>query len=1236
MNRSLLLFLLLGGAMDCRLADAQSPLTCSVSPKQAVPTVRAEGLTELVGDVLITCTGGTPVSAGAAIPAFDIKLSFNANVTSRIVGIDGTSSEALLLLDEPAPGAQFPCDLTGGVCPGVGNGNGNLTVTSYYGGGSQNRNIFQGVVSAGTALVWKAVPFDPPGAGQVRTFRFTNIRLDATSLPGGAGALTTTGISTIGTIPVTSNSVDGSILVATAQASLVATVRDAANAGTSSGETVEVSAAANVARRVATLRFAGAFPGADKARTAAAYFNADTSPAPVSQNVPGGPSGTETGFYNATFGTTPGGNLGAAGLADSGTRYMAVINNIPDGFNVFVDVNNSTGRTGTGPSARLINTDATGAGPFAPAAGSDNKVQLAVSGGTAIAVWEVLRTQPVGTGLYDFGVYLSYPASGSAATAPAPTGIQMMFAPTGGHASPPTAAIPVFDGTAINQNLFTYTVSADAPDPNAPPAMTVSPQSLSFTSTVGGQNPPPQYLQIISSSQPLGFSISSGGTIPLQPLPAIGVGNKLVTVSIDPTGLAAGASYNDTLSVTNTVDGTVIPVSVTYTLNPTPQILTLGAPSVPAGGPDFTLTVNGANFTGACAIRWNGTVVATTYVSAVQLTAQIPAALIAATGSAAITVSTLDGAVSNSTSLSIETFAISSLLPAGGFAGDAGFSLTITGSGFPTGATVTFAGTVLQPSSVSSTQITADIPASLVAIQGAIPVSVSSPGGSVSNWLSYTVAPIFLTQSVVPSVVMVGGPSFTLEIYGAGFIAGTTVQVGSAQLRPNSLAPGRIVVTVQAAMIAQAGSLPISVVRPDLLPSNGLTLTVSALPAITSLDPASVNAKSPSFTLTVAGVGFMPGATIRWNAQALPTTMLSSIQLTAVVPADLVAWLGSALIDVSVGGNAFSSAAMIRINAPGPPTLTSVSPATITVGSAPISITLTGTGFSSGCAVVFTPPSADPVRVVTDSCSPTQVVVRLPGSVLGTAGTGQILVTNPDGLSSASMPVSLALPVFPFLSFAAPVFVPSGQDRPVTLILNGAYPVALHGTMTMTFTPDGDLPDDPAIQFQNGSRVFPFTIPAGTQPQIQVTMKSGTVAGQIMITPSFTTSSPDAKPQDGVAQRIQIARAAPGISLLTCTRTASGFVAVVEGFTNTREASQASFDLQSQSGDSLGTAQLGADATPLLFSGWFASSQAASTGGLFRYAQTFTPQFDASKIVTATVKLSNTIGASTTASCQLQ
>jgi hypothetical protein len=282
MNRywPLAIVLVLECAVDSRVANAQDPLTC-VALNQATPTVRAEGVAEQVSDLLVLCTGGTPVSTGAAIPAYDMQLTFNAKVTPRIIGTDGQSSEALLLLDEPLFDSQFPCEQTSGVCQSVGNGTG----SGYYGGdASTNRNVFQGLRNAGTTLLWKSVPFDPPGTGQYRVFRFTNLRLDATSLSGGATDLGTTDISitgTGGTIPVA-----GVLTLGTASPSLTAAVRNGGNdTAVASGATVSVLAAASMAR-VAILRFAGGFPGADKARTAAVYIDADTSPPPSIRTCP--------------------------------------------------------------------------------------------------------------------------------------------------------------------------------------------------------------------------------------------------------------------------------------------------------------------------------------------------------------------------------------------------------------------------------------------------------------------------------------------------------------------------------------------------------------------------------------------------------------------------------------------------------------------------------------------------------------------------------------------------------------------------------------------------------------------------------------------------------------------------------------------------------------------------------------------------------------------------------------
>src|SRR5690349_1687176 len=61
--------------------------------------------------------------------------------------------------------------------------------------------------------------------------------------------------------------------------------------------------------------------------------------------------------------------------------------------------------------------------------------------------------------------------------------------------------------------------------------------------------------------------------------------------------------------------------------------------SVAPGAADTTLTVNGTGFAPGSVVQWNGSPLVTTFVSASQLKALIPAEDVANPGSAAITVS---------------------------------------------------------------------------------------------------------------------------------------------------------------------------------------------------------------------------------------------------------------------------------------------------------------------------------------------------------------------------------------------------------------------------------------------------------------------------------------------------------------------------------------------------------------------------------------------------------------------
>jgi len=183
-------------------ASAQSTTVCTIQ-SATDNLARAEGYTELVGDVLLACTGGTPTAAGQPVPQITIQVFLSQNVTSKITAVTGSSStgtstflEALLIVDEPNStlnpavpllncgyGATAPdTSLSGpGVCSIISNGPtvGNSS-PSTYNGSNGHPNVFQGrqALSGNNSVVFQGVPFDPPGTA-TRYLRFTNIRANA-------------------------------------------------------------------------------------------------------------------------------------------------------------------------------------------------------------------------------------------------------------------------------------------------------------------------------------------------------------------------------------------------------------------------------------------------------------------------------------------------------------------------------------------------------------------------------------------------------------------------------------------------------------------------------------------------------------------------------------------------------------------------------------------------------------------------------------------------------------------------------------------------------------------------------------------------------------------------------------------------------------------------------------------------------------------------------------------------
>src|SRR5205085_11259378 len=80
-----------------------------------------------------------------------------------------------------------------------------------------------------------------------------------------------------------------------------------------------------------------------------------------------------------------------------------------------------------------------------------------------------------------------------------------------------------------------------------------------------------------------------------------------------------------------------------------PTLTALSKISAQAGGAAFTLTVSGTNFAADAVVQWNGVARTTHFVSATQLTVDIPATDIAVAGAASVSVLNVGAAMVSNT-----------------------------------------------------------------------------------------------------------------------------------------------------------------------------------------------------------------------------------------------------------------------------------------------------------------------------------------------------------------------------------------------------------------------------------------------------------------------------------------------------------------------------------------------------------------------------------------------------------
>ncbi len=205
------------------------------------------------------------------------------------------------------------------------------------------------------------------------------------------------------------------------------------------------------------------------------------------------------------------------------------------------------------------------------------------------------------------------------------------------------------------------------------------------------------------------------------------------------------------------------------------------------------------------------------------------------------------------------------------------------------------------------------------------------------------------------------------------------------------------------------------------------------LPSVSSLSPDNTLVGGADFTLTVNGSGFISSSVIRWNGSDRTTTFVSSVQLTATVPASDIAAAGTAQVTVftpSPGGGT-SNAATFAINNP-LPDVSSLTPPSLLVGGADFTLTVNGSSFIADSVVQWNGTDR-----TTTFVSATELQAAIPAADIAVAGTAQVTVVNPapGGGTSSALTVTILNPV-PGITFLSPASAEAGGTD-LTLSVEG-------------------------------------------------------------------------------------------------------------------------------------------------------------------------------------------------------
>lgn len=389
------------------------------------------------------------------------------------------------------------------------------------------------------------------------------------------------------------------------------------------------------------------------------------------------------------------------------------------------------------------------------------------------------------------------------------------------------------------------------------------------------------------------------------------------------------------------------------------------------------------------------------------------------------------------------TPSITSISPTQVTAGASATILTVTGTGFQSTSVVEVDSVAESTAYVSSTQLTASVPAGQLAAGAELPVAVLN-GSLISTSVNLEVDnPAPTIASVSPTSELTGTTAATIAVVGTGFVPATVINVNGAAGTTTYVSSTQVNAALSLADVTAAGSLSLTAVNPTPGGGTSTAATVAVVapnpvPSIAALNPSSLVAGAASIAITVTGTNFLSSTVIDVNGSPRATTFTSATQVSVTLTAADVASAGSlslAAVNPAPGGGGSAAVALPIYN----PTvgLITLYPSVLTVGmTSPTTVTVAGSTFVP-TSVVQVNGSARPTTFV----NLTDLTFTATVADQATAGQLAITVTNPapgGGTSPiAYLPVS-APAATPVITSVTPNSIVAGSgDTSITVMGTG-------------------------------------------------------------------------------------------------------------------------------------------------------------------------------------------------------